>query len=144
MFSIAEGTDPIVLNLVGARMEVEVSATGLASGVVGGAITETERDDVLFPAIYMYIVSVVDDDCGAGTCTPDSPGETLVELFDSDGNNKVSYEEFTMSLLVSSLFASDVDLFDASGAFNPRTDGIKDSLSMGVGFSAVNATFVVP
>ena len=38
----------------------------------------------------------------------------------------------------------DLDLLDASGKFNPRQDGVKDSLSLGLGFTCVPATLTVP
>ena len=40
--------------------------------------------------------------------------------------------------------SSDLDLLDASGKFNPRQDGVKDSLSVGLGFTCVPATFTTP
>jgi hypothetical protein len=38
----------------------------------------------------------------------------------------------------------DLDLLDASGKFNPGQDGVKDSYSMGLGFTCVPAKFTAP
>ena len=35
----------------------------------------------------------------------------------------------------------DMDLLDASGKFNPRQDGVKNSYSVGLGFTCVPATW---
>ncbi len=43
-----------------------------------------------------------------------------------------------------SLLSPDVDRLDETGAFKPRRDGIKDSLSIGLGFTAVPASFSAP
>jgi hypothetical protein len=42
------------------------------------------------------------------------------------------------------LLSPDVDFFDQNGVFNPRQDGVKDSLSIGVGLESVRARFIVP
>jgi len=38
----------------------------------------------------------------------------------------------------------DLDLLDSSDKFNPGQDGVKDSYSIGLGFTCVPATFVSP
>ena len=52
--------------------------------------------------------------------------------------------EFADDPLIGSLLSPDLDLFDGMGNFNPRVDGIRDSLSLGVGFTGVGATFPWP
>ena len=46
--------------------------------------------------------------------------------------------------LISSLLAPDVDLLDADGKFNPRTDMVNDALSLGIGFTGVGGSFTAP
>ncbi len=53
-------------------------------------------------------------------------------------------DELRMDDLIASILAPDVDLFDSTGAFNPRVDGIKESVSLGVGLTCVPALFAVP
>ena len=57
---------------------------------------------------------------------------------------KVSLEEVKDSNLIKSLLTPDVDLMDSTGAFNPLKDGEKDSLSLGVGFTAISGSFPIP
>ena len=68
-----------------------------------------------------------------------------------DPDCAVTLEELGNNSLISSLLAPDVDLFDCSGGewptgccFDPRVDGVKDSLSVGLGFTGVGATFTLP
>lgn len=56
----------------------------------------------------------------------------------------VSLEELQGSILVQNLLAADLDLFDADGNFHPNSDGVKESLSLGVTFTAVTAFFYPP
>ncbi|RMH39808.1 MAG: hypothetical protein D6689_15610 [Deltaproteobacteria bacterium] len=151
--SLGDG-DPVVLNLIGARIEVNASDTALTSGKLAGAVTQEELDNNVLPAIVDVMATSIAEDCAGGTppdcCMPDSTGETLVDLFDdcSDGSTtcdcQVSLDELKNNDLISSLLSPDVDLLDASGKFNPRDDGVKDSLSLGVGFTAVGASFDIP
>jgi hypothetical protein len=69
----------------------------------------------------------------------------LLMTFDQarTGNNDGSIEpnEVVNNALVVALLGPDLDLFDAMGNFNPNTDGVQDSISLGVGFTAVQAIF---
>lgn len=80
-------------------------------------------------------------------CVEGSTGETIIDLFDNCSDDSttcdcaVTLQELRENDLISSLLSPDVDLLDADGNFNPRTDGVKDALSLGIGFSAVEANF---
>jgi len=139
----------ITVNLIGARVEVGVSETGLTSGKIGGAVTEEELNNSVLPAIVDVMAESIGDDC-MGTppncCTEGSTGETLVDLFDNCDADSTSCDcavdlnELKTNDLISSLLAPDVDLLDENGNFNPRKDEVKDALSLGIGFTAVGAT----
>jgi hypothetical protein len=83
----------------------------------------------------------VDADCG---CTAGSAGEFILNLFDTDDDCSVSVEELQNSDLVASILNPDLDLLDEAGNYNPGVDGIADSLSLGLGFSATTAVFTPP
>ncbi len=152
------GSGSIRMNLIGARIEVgSVTADGLASGKLGGAITKDELDNNVLPAMADVLQGTVDDDCtgvSEGTCPGQtckpcgcmdgSGGRTMLDLFDDDDSCNIDTAELMASSLISSLLAPDVDLLDDNGNFNPRKDGVKDALSIGLGFSGVNATFTNP
>ncbi len=142
---IGPGTEPILVNLVGARVEADLSATNLGNAKLGGALTAADIDAQLIPGIAAAMQAMVDADCPGGTCAPGSAGETILGLgFDANDDGMITADELRMSALISSLLQPDVDLFDADGNFDPRSDGVNDSLSFGVGFTAVNAVFDLP
>jgi hypothetical protein len=152
--------DLVVVELVGARIEVDVTAQQLLAGRLAGGITEEERDMVVIPAMHEAITTTIDQDCTGTTngmppcgCDDGSTGLTLLDLFDEipdragaqpDGDCVVTPEELATNSLITSLLAPDVDLLDADGDFAPGQDGVNDCLSFGVGFTAVPASFPLP
>ena len=63
---------------------------------------------------------------------PDRPGSQ------PDGDCDITLEEFRNNSAVSSLGAPDINLFDGD-ELGPRSDDTKDSLSVGIAFTAVRA-----
>lgn len=147
-FPSLDGSAPIAVELVGARISVAaVSENELAEGILGGAIPLEDFEQTILPSFHQGLTAAVATDCtGAAPdcCTPDSAGEGVVDLFDSDDDCAVSFDEFRGNFLITLLINPDVDLFDDTGAYNPNSDGVLDSLSLGMGFSATTGTFVVP
>jgi hypothetical protein len=90
----------------------------------------------------MQILSIFDNggkadpSCSAGTCkNPD--GSCAVSH-----DNKIDVCEVASSGLIHNVLAPDVQLFDSAGNYHPNPNNtMKDSLSIGVGFTAVAATF---
>lgn len=146
--SLVEGGAPLTLDLIGARVEIgAVSATGLMSGKLGGAITQADLDNVVLPAMVDIMTTTFEDDCmgtAPACCDAGSTGETLMDLFDENDDCTVDLTELKNNSLISSLLAPDVDLLDGSGNFAPRSDNVKDSLSLGIAFTGVNGTFTRP
>lgn len=148
--SLVQGEAPQMLDLVGARVDVGViSDTGMMQGRLGGALTEAEVQSKFVPALHATVSNTIAQDCAgisAPCCEAGSSGEMLVELFDASEplDCVVTLQELQSSSAIMSLVAPDVDLFDgdpADGNFAPRTDGIKDCLSLGLGFEATSAVF---
>jgi hypothetical protein len=145
--ALVGGAPPITFNMIGARADVGVNPDSMDAGRLGGAITEEELQSNVLPGIHSALIASSAGDCTGEApecCTPGSSGELIMDLFDTDGSCEVTLEEFRNNSLIASLLAPDVDLLDETGAFNPRQDGVDDSLSLGIGFSAVGATFRVP
>ncbi len=141
------GGSPVVFPLVGARITGDITAGTITNGILGGAVTSENVDSIIIPALAANVQAIVAGDCGGTApdcCDPGTGGDTLVSLFDTNSDCLVSVDEIRNNALIASLVAPDVDLFDASGAFNPRQDGVNDSLSVGVCFTAVGASFVLP
>jgi hypothetical protein len=132
--------EPFVLELQQARLEGSISETGL-SGVIGGAITAEDVDTKLIPMFQEGLMRIVARDCSTGACAADSFGDELLWLFDADADGVITTDEIRQSSLSSSLLAPDVDLIDQYGREIPGCDGVKDGLSVGLGFHAVRAAF---
>lgn len=155
--SLVEGGDNLTLNLIGARIEIgSVSADGLMNGKLAGAVTDADLQNNVLPALNDILGDTISEDCtgtaidcpGANCrpcgCDEGATGRTLLDLFDEDDTCDVTLQELKDNSLISSLLAPDVDLLDADGKFDPRQDGVKDSLSLGLAFTGVKGTFTNP
>ena len=168
--SLVEGEgSAIKVDLIGARMQIaNVTATSMTDGILGGAVTEKDLDEQIMPTLHDILTDTMDGDCtgapidcpGADCrpcgCEEGATGRMLLDLFDEygatpedDPDCEVTLEELLNNSLISSLLAPDVDLLDCPSpdsdpsacTFNPRQDGVKDSLSLGIGFDMVGGTF---
>lgn len=130
---------PFTFQLVGAHAEFDATSTDLTQGRIGGGIDP--QNDAL-PAVTAIISTIVARDC-MGTAPPCCPagsdGQTFIDLFDANADCVVDATEVSQSTFIASLLAPDVDLLDGGGA--PGSDGVPESLSFGVGFGAVAASF---
>ncbi len=139
-----EGQDPITLDLVGAQIEAQVSANGLTSGIIGGAIQSSDLETNILPTIKNLIDDVIEADCQLGPpecCTAGSNGKLIADIFDDNNDCTVSLAEIQNDPLISAFLLPDVDLLDASGNFSPNDDGVKESISVGLGFTTTTGSF---
>ena len=146
--ALAEGAS-VPINLIGARATSGVTESGLTAGKIGGALRDSDVQDELIPAVADLIASLLESSNCTGNpdecCPADSTGEQVLSFFDDNGDCEVTAEELAANSLISSTIGNpDLDLFDEGGEFNPRQDGVKDSLSLGIGFTAVAGDFAVP
>ncbi len=141
----------IVLPIVAARIRATMSAERI-EGFIGGAFSATAWDLVAMPFMHQALTRAIERDCPDRVideppcaCLTDTFGEVLLQLFDEEPVDcELTLDELRNNTLVQSLFEPDVDLFDEDGDLDPRTDGIKDSLSIGFGFRAVPTSVVEP
>lgn len=135
-------TRPVAVDLVASRVQNLSSATNL-EGIAAGAITMDE----IYSSIYPAVVDVAARDC-TGTapacCVAGSLGESLVDLLDADGNCALTVQEMKSNTFLAAVVSPDLDLLDQNGNFAPNVDGVPDSMSLGAGFTAVNASFARP
>ncbi len=169
--ALTAGT-PIKVKLIGARLKANVTATGCTDGVLGGAITDAELNSSVIPGIQVLMNASVQEDApevggeltacvmAADVC-PDNAGgdpttcdvermicrssttKTILDLFDANDDAEITVAEIKDNTLIKALLAPDVDLLNAAGTFEPRVDGVKDSLSVGLGFTCANGVFTV-
>ncbi len=132
--------------MTSAESRFQATSRGLMDGVLGGAITREELDTNVLPGVHQFLESLVTRDCGGSPpncCQANTTGKTIVQFLDDNKDCKVSLNEFRENSIIQEMFKPDLDLYDADGKFAPNVDRVKDSLSFGLGFAAVNASFPV-
>jgi hypothetical protein len=127
---------PVEVNLIGVRIEADLSAQGCINGKLGGGLTVDEFRGKLLPAIAEGINQIIKTDSAVA--------KTLRQAFDSDQNGTITTQELENNPLLMLAISPDLDLLDASGKFSPNQDSVKDSYSVGLGFTCVPATFTAP
>lgn len=130
------GSEPIALDLIGARAKASgLREDGLDEVILAGALTQTDLDTKVIPAIHAQLGPIITEDC-TGTAPPDpcgcmanSTGKTIIGLFDTDPKDcSVSIDEIKTNSLIMSLLSPDVEI-----------DG-QDALSLGLSVTGVKAT----
>lgn len=142
--SLVSGSDPLRVNLIGAKIESSITAT-TCSGRLGGAIKQTDLDTTIFPFIAAQIQLRVaaEPSCltvPPGSACPSSIKTLLTVLDTSPKNGMVSSAE--VKGVVGAILAPDLDLLKADGTAG--TDGVAESVSLGLGFKCAKATFTAP
>jgi hypothetical protein len=126
----------VEVDLIGVRLEADVSAAGCVNGKLGGGITVEEFRNRLLPAIADGLNQVIAANSSAAT--------PILQAFDSNKDNVITVDELEKNPVLMIAVSPDLDLLDASNTFNPGQDGVKDSYSIGLGFTCVPAGFNVP
>ena len=136
---------PVLVRSVGTRL-VAVLGDGSIEGRLGGALLSSDVADLVYPAVVLALNDVIAADCptGPASCADGSPGQALLDAVDLDGDGALDPNEVGQLPFVDELLASDLDLFDQEGAFNPNADGVPESLSYGLAVSGVGAAFALP
>jgi len=130
------GTEPIALNLIGARAKATgLAETGLDNVILAGALTKNDLDTKVIPAVQAQIAPLITRDCTMLTSPPDcgcgagTTGKTVIGLFDTSPKDcMVTVDEIKTNSLIQSLLAPDVTI-----------DG-QDALSLGIQVHTVKAT----
>lgn len=124
------------VNLVGIRLETDVSSQGCVNGKMGGGVTVDEFRGTVLPAIASGLNQITEAN--------DAVANTLLQAFDSNNDGDITTQELEGNPILMIAVSPDLDLLDASGKFNPNQDGVKDSYSIGLGFTCVGAAFTAP
>jgi hypothetical protein len=161
---LVAGADPVKLEVDGAHLQFTRDASGkITGGQLNGAIKETAVQMDIIPNVAtllsnklmndnpqtstdMQIASIFDnggkaDAACTGTCKNPAYG-TRPGMCAAAKDNIIDTCEVSTAGLIQNVLAPDVQMFDASGAYAPNKDNTtKDSLSLGLSFTAVGATF---
>jgi hypothetical protein len=140
---LVPGSSPAQVDLIGARLQADCTPFACSNGRVGGGIPEPEVDAQIVPALAAAIQAVVNAGCtGATPDTCSGTAANLENLFDTNGDLKITANELRANALLSAVLAPDLDLLGANG--RPGHDGVNDSLSVAFGFTAKAAVFNTP
>ena len=126
----------VEVDLIGVRLEADFSADGCVDSKLGGGVTVEEFRDRLLPVIADGLNQFIKAD--------EAVTKTLLRAFDSDHDGVITARELEDNPVLMLAVSPDLDLLDSSGKFNPGQDGVKDSYSMGLGFTCVPADFIAP
>ena len=133
------------VELIGARLDVpdvDRDGGGWSSGRLGGAVIRREIDEHVSSLLANHVQGLVAIDCPSPPpecCVDGTEGAHLLGVLDADRDCAVTSGEVRAHASFGSSFALDIDLLDGAGAFAPRSDGVVDSLSVGIGVTAVRA-----
>jgi hypothetical protein len=127
---------PVEVNLIGVHLEADLSSKGCANGKLGGGVTVDEFRTKLLPTIADGLSQVA-------KANPAAAG-TLLQALDANHDGAITAQEIENNPMLMLAIAPDMDLLDASGNFKPGQDGVKDSYSVGLGFTCVPASFAAP
>lgn len=132
--ALLPGRPSITFDLVQGRILGTCKANGCTNGRLVGGIPSVELDQLLVPEIGAALRAVVARDCPTtppDPCTSGTPGAQLLSLFDANHDGTISDDEVRGNAIIKGLLAPDVDLIGG--------DGVADSLSVGVAFTAHGA-----
>lgn len=161
---LVSGAAPVQLNITAGQIKFTNASGGLMKGQINGAIKSTDVQNNIIPNVAtlltnkvamdptsstnMQILSLFDDGGEpdpSGTCK-NADGTGSCKNPDGScgmkGDKVIQTCEVATNSIIKGVLAPDVQLFDANGNYKPTPHGtMKDSLSLGLGFTAVKATF---
>jgi hypothetical protein len=117
-------TTVVSLNLKAAYLKGTVSASGIASGVLAGAVSQSDLNTKVIPAIAVTLDTVVKD-----PLTDVTTKAMILTLFDTNSDGSISGTEIANNALIKTFLAGDVDV---------DSDGVNE-LSLGLSYTAVAA-----
>jgi hypothetical protein len=126
----------VEVNLVGVLLEADISANGCINGKLGGGVTADEFKEKLLPALADGLNQIIKTNTAASN--------PLLQALDSNKDGAITAKELEDNPFLMIAISPDLDLLDASGKFYPNQDGVKDSYSVGLGFTCVAANFTAP
>ena len=162
---LVSGAAPVLLKVQGAHLQYTRGSDGkITGGQLNGGIKSDDVQMNIIPAVAtilsnklmndnpqtstdMQIASIFDNggkadpSCTSMTCKNPAYGPRA-GMCAAAKDNIIDTCEVSTAGLIQNVLAPDVQLFDASGNFKPNPmNTMKDSLSIGLSFTAVGATF---
>jgi hypothetical protein len=150
--ALAAGVPPTMVPMNGVHIQFTHTGNGLVAGQIQGSVKKTDIDTKVVPALAQLLTRQV-------AANPNSSStQQLLAIFDTGGDNgmctnpdgsiakmgdgKIDTCEVAENSIIKNVLAPDVDIYDANGNYAPnKANTSRDSLSIGVGFTAVPASF---
>ncbi|MFI5289284.1 MAG: hypothetical protein ACHQ17_06535 [Polyangia bacterium] len=158
---LVSGSAPVDLEITGARLSFTNAGGGIMKGQINGAIKNSDVQGKIIPSVAGILQMKVAADPTSST------NMQILGLFDTGGtadpacngacknpdgtcavanDKKIDICEVSTNTIIKGVLAPDVQLFDASGNYKPTKKGaagytMADSLSLGLSFTAVKASF---
>jgi hypothetical protein len=133
-----------VFTLWGAHLKWRYAGNNLVAGQINGALTNDDVQNKVMPAMAAALNAQVQADPGS------SNSLQLLAIFDNGGtgsctatanNGVIEVCEVSTNAIIKNVLAPDVQLFQ-NGVFQPSAqNSMKDSFSIGLGFTAAEASF---
>ncbi|MEO6951060.1 MAG: hypothetical protein ABI321_04530 [Polyangia bacterium] len=129
--ALVMGQPPLNLPITAGYITYTTDASGkVTGGQMNGGVKKSDIDGSIVPTVAALLTAQIKAD----------PTNTTLKSFDTDGNGTVTAAEVSANPTIAPFLAPDVQLFDAAGNYAPnKANTTKDSLSIGVGFTAVKA-----
>ncbi len=116
------GTLDLTLKFV--HIEAKTTASGMTEGLLSGAIPKSDLDKNVIPQVASMLNKTYQD-----KDTDKQTKDMIKQLFDGDGDGKITTKEVSENALIKTFLAGDVDV-DGDG---------ENELSLGIGFTATTA-----
>jgi hypothetical protein len=155
---LVAGATPVSLKITGAHLKFTKQGDKLINAQINGAIKKTDVDGEIIPSVAKLLSDRIAADPNGST------NMQILSLFDNGGvdegcmggcknadgtcgvkmDKKIQVCEVATNSIIKNVLAPDVDLFEDAGntVYKPNKDNTgKDSLSLGLKFTAVKANF---
>jgi len=143
---LAIGSPPVKLRVTAGQITFVHVNGRLSQGQIHGAVKKTQFDDEVMPALTALLnqeiaanvpsKQMILDQFDTGNCN--APDGTPAVAKDG----KIDLCEVSTNALVQLVLNADVALFDSAGNYAPDpTNNTPDSVSIGLGFTAIGASF---
>jgi hypothetical protein len=129
---LVAGQPPLSVPVTAGRVTFKRDATGkITGGQLNGALRKEDVDSKILPAVAALITAQVQDPMASAA----------IKMFDINMDGTVTVDELKQNSLITNFLSPDIQLFD-NGVYKPNpAKTAKDSLSLGLGFEAVKASF---
>jgi hypothetical protein len=155
---LVAGSDPVELDITGAHIQFTASNGSISKGQINGAIKNDDVQNKIIPNVAKLLSDKVASgqgmantnaqilsifDTGGGDPSPDCNGycKGIDGVCGVPMDGKIQVCEVATNSIIKNVLAPDVQMFQG-GVYKPNSKNeMKDSLSLGLSFTAVKASF---